>query len=243
MNEFLATAFTMPTAIFSVLVALLFFYWFMVILGALDLEILDGVFDLVEGLFGGGVDAAEGMIEGALEGAVEGVAEGVAEGLGEVAGERSGCLGMSGVPLSIVGTFFAAFGWVFSYLGLSFLPATGLALGGTALVVLTGVGATVLALGATMVATRPIKKLFRLAPVTQNSDLVGRVATITTLTVDERFGQALVDDEGGSPILIQARSRETDSGLTRGTKALIFEYDRTGEVFYVAPYDEGTILE
>ena len=237
MNEFLANAFTMPTTIFSVLGGLLLVYWLLVILGTLDLEILDGLFDLIEGLFGS-ADAAEGMVEGVLEGAAEGVAEGLADSLGEAAGERSGCLGMSGVPMSIVGTFFTAFGWVFSFLGMSFLPATGLALGGTALVAVIGLGATALALGATVVATRPLKKLFRLAPVTQNSDLVGRVAIVTTLTVDDGFGQALVDDEGGSSILIQARSREADNGLSRNSKALIFEYDRVDRVFYVTPYDE-----
>jgi hypothetical protein len=228
MNEFLNTAFTMPTTIFSGLLILLGLYWMTVILGILDIEIFDSIFDL----FGG---AAEGVLDGAVDGVIDGLGDSLD------VGDHDGCLGMGGVPLTIIGTFFSLFGWAFSFLGMSFLPSVlpALAVGGTLLLVVVGSTASVLALGATAIATRPMKKLFRLAPVTQNSDLVGRVCTVTTLKINARYGQAEVVDEEGSTILIQARSRDADNGLARRSKALIFEYDRARGVFYISSYDDG----
>jgi len=224
MNEFLNTAFTMPTTVFTVLLMLVGLYWITVILGILDIEVFDSIFDL-------------------FDGATDGVMDGVADGLGDSldASDHDGCLGMGGVPMTIIGTFFSLFGWAFSFLGMSFLPTAlpALAAGGTLLLVVVGAGAAVLALGTTAIATRPLKKLFRLGPVTQNSDLVGRVCTVTTLKIDDRYGQAEVDDDEGSTILIQARSRDADNGLTRRSKALIFEYDRVRQIFYVSAYDDG----
>ncbi|MEM7583514.1 MAG: hypothetical protein AAF560_09050 [Acidobacteriota bacterium] len=217
MSEFLQAAFTMPTTIFSWILIVAAVYWTTVFLGLLDLGIIDGLFDIIDGLFEGSAAS------------VEGAAEGVVEGLGE----RGGCLGLAGVPLSMIGTSIAAFGWVFSYLGMSFLPA---AVTGAATVLGIGAGATVLALGATAVALRPVRKLFRIAPVTGRKDLVDKVCVVTTLRVDEKFGQAEVRDNG-SAILIQARCLHAND-LTRGSKALIFEYDPQYEVFYVLPVDD-----
>lgn len=231
MNEFFSAAFTMPTTIFSVLLIVLALYWLTVLLGVLDIEILDSLFDLFDG-----------VADGAIDGAVDGMADGLGDAID--GGDHDGCLGMGGVPVTIIGTFFSLFGFVFSYLGMSLLPSAlpAVAVGGTFLLVAVGAAATVLSLGATAVATRPMKKLFRLAPVTKRRDLVGRVGTVTTLKINDRYGQAEVIDEDGSTILIQARSREPENDLVRGSQALIFEYDRVKEVFYVSSY-EDTLAE
>ncbi len=218
MNEFLAAAFTMPTTIFSVLMILVAVYWVTVIAGLMDLGILDGIFDLFDGLF---------------EGATEGLAEGAAEGLGEAVGEHHGCLGLAGIPFSIVGSSVVTFAWGFSYFGMKLFAGL---LGGAIALVGLGVGAMVLAVGSTAIALRPMRKMFRIAPVTGRRDLVGRICTITTLRVDDKFGQAEVDD-GGVPILIQARSSRPNS-FSRGSRALVFKYDAEKEVFYISPLSE-----
>lgn len=224
MNEFIEAAFTMPTAIFSSLMILVILYWATVILGLLDLGIFDSLFDLVDGLFDG--------VSGSVSGATEGLTEGVAEGLGEGLGESHGCLGLAGVPGSIIGSTLVFFAWALTFGGTQLLA--GIATG-TAAAAGLGVSAFALALGATSVALRPLRKVFRIAPVTGRRDLVGRTCTITTLRVDEKFGQAEVRDEG-SAILIQARSHEPNN-LSRGAKALIFQYDSATEVFLVTPMD------
>ncbi|MEM7353944.1 MAG: hypothetical protein AAF657_24295 [Acidobacteriota bacterium] len=218
MSGFIEAAFTMPTTVFSVLLILVVLYWLTVILGVLDLGIFDGLFDVADGALDSAASAAEGL------------AEGVAEGLAEGAGEHHGCLGLAGVPGSIIGTALVVFAWGFSFGGSKLLP--GVASGMMAVVGL-GLGAFVLSMGATAVALRPLRKAFVLPPVTGREDLVGRTCRITTLRVDEKFGQAEVIDEGAA-ILIQARSGEPND-LGRGSEALIFQYDPGREVFLVTP--------
>ena len=226
MSDFLEAAFTMPTTIFSVLMILIVVYWLTVILGVMDLGILDGLFDAADGL-------AEGAM-GSVEGAAEGLAEAAAEGAAESAGEHSGCLGLAGVPFTIIGSVLAFFAWGFSYGGMKLLSGV---VEGTMLLAGVGVAAVVLSAATTAAALRPVRKLFRFAPVTGRRDLVGRICQVRTLRVDERFGQAEVQDNGAT-ILIQARCSEAND-LTRGSKALIFQYDDTTEVFYISPLDEG----
>lgn len=218
-------AFTMPTTIFTVFVGLVCLYWLTVLLGFLDLEIFDGLLDLIEGFFGGAVDgAAEGLLEGAADGLTEG---------------RDGCFGLSGVPLAITGSFLAFFGWFFSLAGTWLAVSVPFLAGGGLLVTLgIGLAAVVCSVGATGIAIRPLRKIFRIAPVTHRRDLVGRTCRITTLTVDETFGQAGVLDDEGAELLIQVRSNEPSPLLTRNARALIFEYDPVKESFSVVPMDE-----
>ncbi len=252
MENFLDAAFQMPTAIFSVLLGLAVLYWLTVVLGLFDLGIFEGLFEgTVEGAAEGMVEGvAEGMAEGIAEGVAEGMAEGMAEGLAEGVAEgatdgatdavlagRPGCLGLLAVgevPVSISGTLLIVFAWLFSYGGTSLLARV--AVGGTLVAAGLGVVAFALALGATSVATRPLKKLFRIAPVTTNRDLVKRLCKLTTLRVDEKFGQAEVDDKG-SVLLVQVRCRRKND-MTRGDRAIIYEYDAAYEVFWIAPLDK-----
>lgn len=246
MSEFLEAAFSMPTAIFSWLMILVALYWVTVIFGLFDLGILDGLFEGAEGVAEGMAGGVEGVAEGLAEGAAEALGEGAAEALGEgaaeaagegtaeSAGEAHGCLGLAGVPFTIIGSALVFFAWGISYGGMKFLGGTA---GGTAVVAGVAFGAMALSLVATAVALRPLRKVFRMPPVTGRRDLVGRTCTVTTLRVDEKFGQAEVIDKG-VPILIQARC-ETANELTRGSQALIYEYDGAEEVFNVTPLDDG----
>ncbi|MCP3958224.1 MAG: hypothetical protein GY719_10265 [bacterium] len=246
MSGFFEAAFTMPTTVFSVLLILVIFYWLTVILGVMDLGILDGLFEsadaLAEGAVAGVEGAAEGLAEGAAEalsGAADGLADvsladGAGEGAGEAIGEHQGCLGLAGVPFTVIGSVLVFFSWAFSMGGVKL--AAGIVQGALA-VALVGACAVVLSLATTAVALRPLKQVFRLAPVTGRQDLVGRICTVTTLRIDERFGQAEVVDKGAA-ILIQARCTEANE-LKRGSKALVCHYDAANEVFHVTQVDEG----
>lgn len=251
MSEFLAAAFQMPTAVFSVLLGLAILYWLLFIFGLFDLEIFDGLFEgAVEGSVEGVAEGvAEGMAEGLAEGVAEGMAEGLAEGVAEGAAEgvaegaaygpvaRPGCFGLLAVgevPITISGTLLVVFAWLISMAGSALLAKA--AIGGAVVATGLGIGAFALALGATSVATRPLRRLFRLPPVTLRRDLVKRICKLTTLRVDQRFGQAEVEDDG-APLLIQVRCRRAND-MTRGDRAIIYEYDATREVFWIAPLDK-----
>jgi hypothetical protein len=138
--------------------------------------------------------------------------------------------------VAIAGSLLVTFGWIFSYFGME-LAADLPALAARGALVATGVGLAAfgLAVGVSTIAVRPIRKLFRMAPVTGNRDLVKRICRIKTGRVDDKFGQAEVDDEG-APLLVQVRCRLANQ-LTRGSRATIYEYDAARAIFWVVPMD------
>ena len=89
MSEFLSQAFAFPTVIFSVLLGFVMLYWLFVIIGALDLDVLDAA---------AGLEGAEGAIDGVAEGATEAAAEaGEAQSGGGGLAAVLSALGLTGV--------------------------------------------------------------------------------------------------------------------------------------------------
>lgn len=70
MPELLAAALAFPTVIYTILLVVIVVYWSFVVLGALDIDMLD-------------IGDADGMLEGGADGAAEGIADGAFEGAGE----------------------------------------------------------------------------------------------------------------------------------------------------------------
>ena len=87
---------------------------------------------------------------------------------------------------------------------------------GTSLVA-CAVASVALSLGATSVATRPLKRLFRMAPVTMRRDLIKRMCKLTTLRVDKKFGQAEVEDDRSDP---RTADRTDDVSVFQREKAV-----------------------
>ncbi len=136
--------------------------------------------------------------------------------------------------MSISGTLLLIFAWLFSYGGVALLgtiPVTGTAAG-----IVVGILSVALSLRATSMATRPLKKPFRMTPVTGSRDLIKRLCKLTTLRVEKKFGQAEVEDDR-SVLLFQVRCRAKND-MTRGERAIIYEYDAENEVFWIAPLDK-----
>jgi hypothetical protein len=209
MAEFLATILAFPTVVFTALLALVTLYWLLVVVGALDLDVLDADLD-VDG-------AGEGGLSAALSAA-----------------------GLGGVPVTIVLSLVVLFAWVLSATGAGVVTrAFGQpgALGGAA-VALAALG---LAVAATAIVARPLRRLFDAPRALENRRLVGRVCTITTQRVDGRFGQAEIAD-GGAGLLVPVRCTEPND-LTRGSAALIFDYCDEDGTFQVARLDDGALAE
>ncbi|MFB4319821.1 hypothetical protein [Actinomadura sp. 21ATH] len=83
-------------------------------------------------------------------------------------------------------------------------------------------------------------------------DLVGRTCVIRTGRVGADFGQAEVTADDGTSAVVQVRVPDSDlavagraepGALTRGSAALIFDYDPAGEFFWVMPYDAAPGLD
>lgn len=232
--QLLTELFAFPTAIFSVLLALALVYWLFVIIGALDIDMLD-FGEAAEGMFEG---AAEGAAEGAFEGMAEGAAEAGAEGAAEAGAEASAglisALKLRSAPATVVLSLIFLFGWIVSFVGMRTLADWGLtgALVGAGLAVL----AFVVALPLTSIAIRPLAPVFEPAHARTRNELLGQYCVISTQKVTDRFGQANCH-LGGDDLLIQVRGPKFNA-LKKGDQALIIDYDREREAYLVEPLGE-----
>lgn len=176
MTEFLNTALSFPTLVYSVLLAFCVIYWLLAATGILD-------FDAVDGWLGSDGDSVEPS---------------------QIAGMIAR-LGLSGVPMMLVLTVLSWFGWLITYfVQLWLLPHVPDALrwlagAGVLLAALVpGVVATSLLL-------RPLAALItRLRPPLP-APVLGRIGSVISPRVDETSGRAQFDD-GGAGLILQVRA-------------------------------------
>jgi hypothetical protein len=239
LTEFLTAILAFPTVVFTILLGVVVVYWLFVLLGALDIDLLghadghgghdlhleghghaDGHFD-GHGHFDGPVDHGHDVHDG--HDAHDG------HGAGGVAGLIQ-ALGLGGVPVTVMLSILILAAWSFCLGAMQLLGGSpGWLLFAAALLSLT------IAIPLTSLLVRPLRQFFVTLPATRHRDLLGKICTITTLRVDERYGQAEIED-GGAGLLVQVRANGS-SLLARGDRALIFDYK--DEVFHVAPVDEA----
>lgn len=175
MTEFLQTALTFPTLLYSVLLAFCVIYWLLAATGLMDLDALDG-------LLGDDGDSHHASDSAGL----------------------LARLGLGGVPIMIVLTVLSFFGWTVTYfvhlLVLQHLPAPLRMLGGIA----TLVGALVPGVFVTSLLLRPVRKLMvKLRPPVA-PHILGRVGTVISPEVDGNQGRAEFAD-GGAGLILQVR--------------------------------------
>jgi hypothetical protein len=226
MIDLIAASLAFPTVVFTILLGLVAVYWVFVIVGALELEVLDwlhGATHSADAASGGSVDAIDGHVHHWFDGDFATVLD---------------ALGLRGVPLTIWLSVFVLFSWALTLLGMNLaggpLATVVGGFGAGALVTLAAVGVSAAATG---VVVRPLRKITAVRGAIGHSTLVGKTCTITTMRVDGEFGQAEVAD-GGAGLLVQVRCAEANE-LTRGSQALIFDYDSDAGVFHVARFDDA----
>lgn len=200
MNEFLTTALTFPTVVYSVLLTVCACYWLLAATGLVDHHGPDAL-----------LHAASADVHVHGDHAHAGDAAGLL-----------GRLGLAGVPVMVIATVLSFFGWLAAYytqlLVLDHLHVT--------LKVLLGIAVDLAALVPGLVATsivlRPVSRwILKLRPPVEPS-LLGRVGTVATPSVDPGYGQATVED-GGAGLLLQIRSNDPDR-FARGDRVVLIEY-------------------
>jgi hypothetical protein len=247
MGHFLALALSFPAVVYTVLLGVALVYWVFVVLGAAHVNLLgDGAVDAA-------ADAAlEGAAKGALEGATKGMLEGVADHLdgadaGDVGAAPGGHAGiiaslkLRSAPATVVMSGILLFAWIFAMLGMQalevLLPAGTMF---TIAKVVLFVVAPLVALLPTSLAVRPLARVFTPVKATTHDALVGKLCTIRTGTVTDRFGEATLDD-GGAGVVVRVRVGSGEK-LGRGDQAVIVGYDAERQEFTVAPM-EGVLDE
>ncbi|MDF2692221.1 MAG: hypothetical protein K0S65_604 [Labilithrix sp.] len=249
MGSFLALALSFPAVVYTVLLGVALVYWLFVVVGAAHVNLLgDGAMDAAADA---AADAAlDGVAKGALEGATKGMLEGAADhfdggdagDVGDAGGDHAGliaALKLRSAPATVVLSGILLFAWIFAMLGtkaaVALLPSTSLAL--TLAKVGLFVAAPLLALFPTSVVVRPLSRVFTPVKATTHDALVGKLCTIRTGTVTDRFGEAMLED-GGAGVVVRVR---VDAGekLGRGDQAVIVGYDPERQEFTVAPFDDA----
>lgn len=247
--HFLAVALTFPSVVYTVLLGVALVYWLFVMVGAVHLDgdgaaggaaggALDGIDGADAGGAGHGADGAHGHGDAHSLSAEHGHAGEHGHGDGDHAGALSGILAslhLRSAPITVVFSVLMLFAWLFSVLGMqaanALLPETSLTLARFGVFVL----APLVALPFTSVAIRPLARVF-LPPVsTEKRDLVGKICTVRTGTVTDRFGEGLLED-GGAGLVVRIRI-ETGDVVRRGDQVVILGYDSDRHEFTVAPMD------
>jgi hypothetical protein len=240
MGHFLAIALSFPAVVYTVLLGVALVYWIFVMVGAAHVNLLG------EGAGDAAMDAAlDGVAKGALEGATKGVLEGAADhldGLDVDAGESAAgivaALKLRSAPATVVLSSILLFSWIFTTVGmeavLALLPNGGVLVTVAKLALL--VLAPVLSLFPTSIVVRPLARVFTPLKATTHDALVGKMCTIRTGTVTDRFGEATLED-GGAGVVVRVRVEAGDK-LGRGDHAVIVGYDPAKQEFTVAPIDD-----
>ena len=261
MEEFIAAIVSFPTIVFTVALFVVVGYWLIALIGGIGSDVLDatagkvdGAVDALAGKVDGAAEALAGKVDGAVDamagkvdGAVEadaGKDEGATGSVESVAGAASGgasllaALGFGKAPATVVISLLTVFAWTLSALGTLWAREGGVAgpvvLGGI------GLGAVLLAGMFTGVIARALGKAFKRHVPIRRGDLVGKLGTVTTGRVDEKFGQANLH-EGGAELIVDVRC-PTPNALVRHTRVVLVSYDAEHHVYTVEAFESKDIM-
>ena len=193
-----------PTGIYTILIGVMVIFWLFAILGALDMDVIS---------FESDID-----VDGEIE--VPGFV-----GLMHT-------LGFTGVPFTIVLTILIFLAWIFSYIASAYVmpwvPTVILkVLVGTGVLV----GSLLLAVPITTKVVSPLRKLAIENKAKSNKDFLGSNCKVTSLTVDDTFGQGKVQTLGTS-LVVRIRAPAPNE-IKKGDIVRPISYDERDNVFHV----------
>ena len=222
MMEFLETCVSFPVSIFSGLLIISALYWLVAAFGLVDMDGFDLDADVDVG------DAGDiGDVGGDGSGA-----------LGALAGLMHS-LGLHGVPLPLIVSFIALFGWLITYHAFRFFlePLFGPGLIRYALGAGLLAGSLVAAALGTSLMIRPLRPLFKKVPQVTGESIRGRVVVIRSTQVTATYGEAVYED-GGAGMLLDVRPAREGETFKRGDKAVILDYDAASRLYTIITEDE-----
>ncbi|UFS97052.1 hypothetical protein [Nocardia huaxiensis] len=160
----------------------------------------------------------------------------------DVAGSGIGDrLGLGGVPATITLSLLIALAWFWCLAGsvvtapLDLTGVAGLLIGCWVLVI-----AVIAAVTTTRVIVIPLRRAFAPTPQPTRDSLVGHLCVIRTGRVGPDFGQAELVSADGSSSIIQVRQtaeQASETPLSQGVSAIVYDYDSAAEIFWVAPVE------
>lgn len=245
MDEFIAAIVSFPTVVFTVALFVVVGYWLLALIGGVGSDLLDsaagkidGAVDAMAGKVDGAIDAMAGKVDGAVDGAtgkleaVGGKVEGAAGGLSLLA-----AIGFGKAPATVVISMLTLFAWALSTFATLMLHDYGIA--SAAVHIGIGFGAVILAGMLTGLIAGALGNAFKRHRPIGRGELVGKLATVTTGRVDERFGQANLQEDGAN-LIVDVRC-VTPNALVRHTRVVLVSYDAEAHTYMVEPFETKDI--
>lgn len=238
MDEFIAAITSFPTVMFTVALFVVVGYWLIALVGGLGSDMLDATAGKVDGA----VDAMAGKVDGAAD-AIAGKAEAAGGKVDAIAGASGGAsllaaIGFGKAPATVVISLLTVFAWTFSALGSLWAGEYGVANATVSAGI--GLGAVLLAGMLTGLISRALGNAFKRHVPIGRGDLVGKLATVTTGRVDEKFGQANLHEDGAD-LIIDVRC-PTPNALVRHTRVVLVSYDAEHHVYTAEALDAKDIM-
>jgi len=210
MDPFYQNISSFPTVIFTLLFIICLLYWLVAILGFIDLDFLH-IDDLSNSA---GIDIHHDLTS---------------------ADALAGLMlryGLYGVPLIVIISLIALFGWLFCYYMVhylfGFIPVGFLHY-------LAGIPVLVVAFYIAILCTaqliKPLRPLFQKAEQHTVKKILGQVATVRTSRVDNNFGEATLED-GGAGLILKVRTIG-DETFKKGDTIVLLEYLEEKNVYRV----------
>lgn len=216
MDPFYQNIASFPTAIFTFILAICVLYWLVAVLGIVDIDVLD--FDIAD------VDGELGANQSNLS-------------TPDMLAGLMMKFGLYGVPVTIIVSFIALFGWFISYFIVHFL--FGIVPDGL-FRYLAGLPVLALALYTSVMITavviRPIRPLFKKASQNTVKEVLGQTAVVRTSRVDNGFGEVFLED-GGAGLIFKARTTGSDV-FKKGDKVVLLEFNEAENIYRVISEDE-----
>lgn len=229
MGEFLTVIFSFPTIIFTVLLGVVMLYWLSVIIGFMDIDMLDGGLD-----FPGDVDID-------LDADVDVDAD--ADGHGSSFGSFLVWLGIADIPITIVVSMVVLWSWFL------LLIISGFVLDYFKYSIIIYIPFALLAIFVGFIASLFLTKfcLWPILPFFANSnkslgnrDIVGSLCRVESGYVNEKYGQARYTG-GGTDLMLNVRNY-SGSDIRKGQTVLITGYDKKTQTYRVDPYEQDSEL-
>ncbi len=208
MNPFYQNIGSFPTVFFTFFLGLACLFWLVAVLGLIDIDILD-----VEPEPDANHSSPDALAALLLK------------------------FGLQGVPVTVVISLIALFGWLISYYLVHFigplLPGTLINFIASLAILL---GALWSAIFITALVIKPIRPFFK--QVSQNTEkrTLGQVAVVRSSVVDERSGEAVLDD-GGAGLILQVLPYH-DASFTRGDRVVLLQYVQKSNLYKVISEQE-----
>lgn len=202
MDPFYQNLSSFPTLVFSFLLLLVVLFWLVAILGVVEIDVLD--FDIPD---------ADGTID---------VNHDTGLDTPSVLGGIMLRFGLAGVPVTIIISFVALFGWLIcyyaSYFLMGWMESTLLRLAVGAPILFASFYVSIMI---TSWIIRPLRPLFERAQQETVKRVLGQTATVRSSVADNEFGEAILDD-GGAGLILKIRSRGSDR-FKQGDRVVLLE--------------------